>query len=114
MIYLKTLYWYVSDRVDIFLKQTGFSLYPNNTLNLRRPLSPHAMLYPQNGDRILTVDSVTSLHPVCSNRPIHTAMPDTTQTALFYRVWCGGVNWALRATRRGAFIGHARRRNSGW
>ena len=24
---------------------------------------------------------------------IHTATPDTTQTGLFCRVWCGGVNW---------------------
>ena len=26
-------------------------------------------------------------------KPVHTAMPDTTQTGLFCRVWCGGVNW---------------------
>ena len=26
------------------------------------------MLYPQNGDRILTIDSVTTLHPVYSPR----------------------------------------------
>jgi len=29
---------------------------------------------------------------VQSNCPIHTAAPDTTQTGLFCRVWCGGVN----------------------
>jgi len=31
-----------------------------------RPLTPHfyAKLYPQNGERIVTIDSVTSLHPM--------------------------------------------------
>jgi len=24
------------------------------------------------------------------------ARPDTTQTGLFCRVWCGGVNWAVK------------------
>ena len=28
----------------------------------------YIMLYPQNGDRILTIDSVTTLHPVYSPR----------------------------------------------
>jgi len=30
----------------------------------------YAMLYPQNGDRIVAIDSVTLLHPVCSIRRI--------------------------------------------
>jgi len=31
----------------------------------------YAMLYPQNGDRIVAIDSVTSLHPVyiCQSGP---------------------------------------------
>jgi len=28
----------------------------------------YAMLYPQNGDRIVAIDSVTSLHPICMSR----------------------------------------------
>jgi len=28
----------------------------------------YAMLYPQNGDRIMAIDSVTSLNPMCSIR----------------------------------------------
>ena len=37
--------------------------YLNNTTNLR-PLTLRimSMLYPQNGDRIVAIDSVTSLH----------------------------------------------------
>ena len=38
--------------------------YLNNTLNLRSS-TPHVyytVLYPQNGDRIVTIDYVTSLH----------------------------------------------------
>ena len=28
------------------------------------PLTPHEKLYPQNGERIVTVDSVTSFYPI--------------------------------------------------
>jgi len=38
--------------------------YLNNTMNLR-PLAPHIMpCYTQNGDRIVAIDSVTSLDPM--------------------------------------------------
>ena len=38
--------------------------YLNITINLR-PLTLHyAMLYPQNGARIVTIEFVTSLHPM--------------------------------------------------
>ena len=47
------------------------------------------------------MDSVTPTTPPLEKliirglqMPIHTATPDTTQTGLFCRVWCGGVNWA--------------------
>jgi len=32
-----------------------------------RPLAPHsyAKLYPQNGERIVTIDAVTEFHPIC-------------------------------------------------
>jgi len=33
---------------------------------------------------------------VQSSRSIPTGTPDTTQTGPSCRVWCGGVNWALR------------------
>ena len=49
-----------------FFKLTQF--YLNNAINLRIFDSTHyIVLYPQNGDHIMTIDSVTSLHPVCSS-----------------------------------------------
>ena len=36
---------------------------------LNLPLTHYVVLYPQNGDRIVTIDSVTSLHPVYSACP---------------------------------------------
>ena len=38
--------------------------YLNNTLTLRHNAAHYVVLYPQKGDRIVTTDSVTSLHPV--------------------------------------------------
>ena len=37
----------------------------NNTVNVRH-LTHYVVLYPQNGDRIVPIDSVTSLHPMCT------------------------------------------------
>jgi len=52
--------------MDIFLTRL-FRFYLNNTLNLRPVNSTHyAVLYPQNGDRIVTIDYVTSFHPMYS------------------------------------------------
>ena len=48
--------------MDISLNQL-IQCYLNNTLN-HRPLTPQTVLYPQNGDRIVTIDYVTLLHPV--------------------------------------------------
>ena len=41
--------------------------YLNNTLNLC-PLTHYTVLYPQKGDRIVTIDYVMSLHPVFCGR----------------------------------------------
>ena len=54
--------------MDILLNQL-IQFYLNNTINLRhltRRINPrhYVVLYPQNGDRIVTIDSVTSLHPM--------------------------------------------------
>ena len=50
--------------MDIFLNRL-IRFYLNNTLNLRPVNFTHyAVLYPQNGDRIVTIDYVTSLHPM--------------------------------------------------
>ena len=70
-------YAQTSDHTDIFIKN-GSEFYSNNTINLRF-LTPHiyAMLYPQNGDRIVAIDSVTSLHRTYAKlrkRPIVTAV----------------------------------------
>ena len=53
--------------MDIVLDQL-IRFYLNYAINFR-PLTPHimiVMLYPQNGDSFVTIDSVTSLHPVYS------------------------------------------------
>jgi len=34
----------------------------------------YVVLYPQNGDRALTIDAVTSLHPVYSSADVHTVV----------------------------------------
>jgi len=46
--------FYVNHRIEFYLI---------NTIN-PRVYCTHAMLYPQNGDHIVAMDSVTSLHPV--------------------------------------------------
>jgi len=55
-----TFCWQASDRTDIFINQRiEFCL--NNTKKSSLLKSTHyIVLYPQNGDRIVTVDSVTS------------------------------------------------------
>jgi len=50
--------------MDIFLNCL-IRFYLNNTLDLRTVNFTHyAMLHSQNGDRIVTIDCVTSLHPM--------------------------------------------------
>ena len=44
-----------------------------------------------DNSRLSPTENLKSEH-VSSNCPIHTATPDTTQTELFRRVWCGDVN----------------------
>ena len=63
-----TLCWQASNHTDIFINQR-IECYINNTTNLNSMY--YAMLYPQNGDRIVAIDSVTSLHPVyiCQSGP---------------------------------------------
>ena len=57
------LCWQTSDHTDIFINQQ-IKCYLDSTINLR-PLTPHiVMLYPQNDDRIVAIDSVTSLYPM--------------------------------------------------
>ena len=52
--------------MDIFLNRL-IRFYLNNTLNLCPVNSTHyAVLYPKNDDRIVTIDYVTSLHPIYS------------------------------------------------
>ena len=63
---IRMLCWQASDHIDILINQR-IECYWNNTINFR-PLTSHIMyakLYPQNGDRIVAIDSVTSLHPMC-------------------------------------------------
>ena len=38
------------------------------------------MLYPQNGDRIVAIDSVTSLHPMYSFSESYLYIPDVSKT----------------------------------
>jgi len=53
--------------MDIFVNQL-IQFYLNDTLNLRPHNSTHyTVLYPQNGDRIVTIDYVTALHSMYKN-----------------------------------------------
>jgi len=51
--------------MDIFLNWL-IEFYLNNTINPRHLTQYNIVLYPQNGDRMVTTDSVTSLHPMYS------------------------------------------------
>ena len=51
-----TLYWQASDHTDDFMNQR-IECYVNNATNLR-PIH-YVMLYPQDDNRIVAVDSVT-------------------------------------------------------
>jgi len=53
-----SLGWQASDHVDIFINQ-WIEFYLNNTVNPRQLTPQLVMLYPQNGDRIVAIDSVT-------------------------------------------------------
>jgi len=55
--------------MDISLNQL-IQFHLNNTLNLDSLLNytNYFVLYPQNGDRIVNIDYVTSFHPVYCNR----------------------------------------------
>jgi len=64
---LNTLCWPVNDHRDIVLDHL-IQFHLKNAINLR-PSTPYiAILYPQNGDSLVTIDSVTSLHPMCSKK----------------------------------------------
>jgi len=52
-----------------------------------------------DNSRLAPTENLKSEH-VNSNCPIHTDTPDTTQTGLFCRVWCGGVNWVGQTARQ--------------
>ena len=59
------VWYYGSDHMDIFINQR-IECYLNNTIKSSLLNSTHyAVLQPQNGDRIVAIDSVTSFHPVC-------------------------------------------------
>ena len=58
---ITTLYRQANDHTDIFINQ-WIECYLNITINLRPlTLTHYAMLYPQSGDRIVAIESVTSL-----------------------------------------------------
>ena len=62
------------------------------------------MLYPQNGSRIVTVDSVTSLHPV------YCQIEGGMFTARAKQRWCAEASTADRSLPAISAVGHARRR----
>jgi len=45
----------------------------------------YIVLYPQNGDRIVTIDSVTLLHPVYSRFQFQIPLPGTMDTKYHFR-----------------------------
>jgi len=54
-----------------FLKLTDLILFEQDAKSSLFNSTHHIVLYPQNGDRIVTIDSVTSLHPVYSQTAVH-------------------------------------------
>jgi len=61
--------------MDIFLNQLiQFYITLNNTKSQPLNSTHYAVLYPQNGDRIVTIDYVTSLHPMYTNRAMVLSM----------------------------------------
>ena len=54
-----------------FLKLTDLILFEQDAKSSLFNSTHHMVLYPQNGDRIVTIDSVTSLHPVYSRTAVH-------------------------------------------
>jgi len=59
--------------MDIFLNQL-IQFYLNNTKSEPLNSTHYAVLYPQNGHRIVTIDYVTSLHPMYTNRAMVLSM----------------------------------------
>ena len=55
---------FVSDDIDIFLKIMDSNLFEQHDKSSHFNSAHCVVLYPQNGDRIVTIDSVTSLHPM--------------------------------------------------
>ena len=60
------LYWQVNDPMDIFLNLTDSVLLEEHDKSSPFKSTHYIVLCPQNGDRIVTIDYVTSLHPVYS------------------------------------------------
>ena len=68
-----------------FLKLTDSISFEQHDKYSPFNLTHHVVLYPQNGDRIVAIDSVTSFHPMYTNTL--TYLPtSTTQIGLFCRV----------------------------
>ena len=51
--------------MDIFVEQLIRLLFEMHDKSSPFNSTLYIVLYPQNGDRIVTIDSVTSLHPIC-------------------------------------------------
>jgi len=56
----------------------------------------YAKLYPQNGDRIVAIDSVTSLHPMysCSDSSLRSPLFNTGNSRYFMRSAAPPIPWA--------------------
>jgi len=54
-----------------FLKLTDSILFEQHDKSLLFKSTHYIALYPQNGDRIVAIDSMTLLHPVYSNPRTH-------------------------------------------
>jgi len=77
------LRWQINDHTDIFIHER-IEFYSNNNIN-RRPLTPHyAMLYPQNGDRIVAIDPLTSFHPIYKLSSDRTTKPGSGRFVTLY------------------------------
>jgi len=76
---LVTIRHFINQRTECYL---------NYRINLRPPSYTHyAMLYPQNGDRIMAIDSVTSLHPMYSLLCVKFELPVFLFQEVDQRIW---------------------------
>jgi len=85
--------------VRTFLKLTDSILFEQHDKSLLFKSTHYIALYPQNGDRIVAIDSMTLLHPCIQ---IHALTHSLTDRQTAERLTCVDIcrNYAMRALSR--------------